>query len=250
VPNDHSKTTPSETATSGAVLAYINEQKLLTFQTPPNATSEQKALAADIMSLDHRAHEQLGPDTPDWKEVLGMLENAANYGLVYNEVPTGRLYYDRAEQAFFRHIEAKNRVKYLVGLMLGVAACTLLSGLLYLIAQHLAQPFITPKLLPLLCLFAGMGSLTSVLTRLNQLDLKFESSSQLIMVSGAARPVVAIFFALVVYLIIDLKLVDIKFGSPTDQNQNSIYFISSFLCGFSERFAQEILSKVVPGIGS
>jgi len=239
----------ADSGANGTFPAFINPDKYLTFALPSGATADQKALAAEIMALDHRAHEQLGPDTPEWKEVLGMLTNAANIGLMYGEVPQARLDYNQAEQAFFLHLQAKNRLKYLLGLMIGVVVCTLLSGLLYALARSLAQPFVTPKLLPLLCLFAGMGSLTSVLTRLDSIDLKFETTDLLIMISGGARPIVAIFFALVVYLILDLKLIDVKFGTPTDENRNSIYLISSFLCGFSERFAQDILSKVFPTIG-
>jgi hypothetical protein len=201
------------------------------------------------VGLDHRAHEQLGPGTPEWKEVMGVLVNAANVGILSGEVPEGRLLFQQAEQTFLRYFEAKNRIRYLLGVGLGIGICTLFSGLLYLVARSLAQPFIKPGLLPLICLFAGLGSLTSVLTRLDQIDLKFATSYELILVSGAARPVVAIFFALVVYLILDLRLVDIKFGSPTEQNQNSVFLISSFLCGFSERFAQDILSKIGGGTG-
>ncbi len=228
--------------------ACINRYDLLQFAPSPNASPEQKGLTADLVGLDHRAHEQLGPGTPEWKEVMGVLVNAANVGVVYNEVPQGRLLFQQAEQTFLRYFEARNRIRYLLGLALGVGICTLFSVLLYLMARSLAQPFIKPGLLPLLCLFAGLGSLTSVLTRLDQIDLKFSTSYQLILVSGAARPVVAIFLALVVYLILDLKLLDIKFGSPTEQNQNSLFLISSFLCGFSERFAQDILSKIDGGM--
>ena len=34
-------------------------------------------------------------------------------------------------------------------------------------------------------------------------------------------------------------MLDIKFGSPTANNQNSIYLVSLFLCGF-RKFAQSI----------
>ena len=225
----------------------INPDGFLTFFPPVNPTPEQQDLIARIASLDHRAHEQLGEGTPEWKEVLGMLGNAAYFSGV--SVGQARELYNKAEQSFMSYIQAKNRIKYLIGLMLGVVVCTLISGLLYLVARSLDQPFISPRLLPLLCLFAGLGTLTSVLTRLDEIYLKNETGTALIMIDGGARPVVAIFFALIVYLILDLKVLDIKFGSPTSDNQNSIYLISSFLCGFSERFAESILSKVVPVFG-
>lgn len=229
--------------------AFINQENFLQFAMPPNATDEQKALTADIVELDHRAHEQLGPGTPEWKEVMGVLVNAANVGVVYGEVPQGKLLYKRAEDAFYRYFEARNRIRYLLGLGIGVVICTLFAGCLYLIARSVSQPFIKAGLLPLLCLFAGMGSLASVLTRLDQIDLRFATSTPLILISGAARPVIAICLAMVVYLVLDLRILDIKFGSPNEQNQNSLYLVSSFLCGFSERFAQDILSKVAGSMG-
>jgi hypothetical protein len=225
----------------------INSAGFLSFFPPPNSTPEQQVLIADIVSLDHRAHEQLGAESPEWKEVLGMLSNAAYF--VGVSVGEARELYKRADQSFMSYVQAKNRIKYLIGLILGVVVTTLLTGLLYVVARSLDQPFIAPRLLPLLCLFAGLGTLTSVLTRLDEIYLKNEAGTALIMIDGGARPVVAIFFALVVYLILDLKVLDIKFGSPTGDNQNSIYLISSFLCGFSERFAESILSKVVPVLG-
>ena len=227
-------------------VACINAAKYLSFSPPSNVAPEYEGLAADIMALDHRAHNQLGPDTPEWTEVMGILTNAANF----LDRPSAALkFYERAQQTFLGYLEAKNRIKYLLGLMIGVVVCTLLCGLLYSIARSLDQPFITPILLPLLCLFAGIGTLTSVLTRLDEIYLTNMTSTPLIMIDGGARPVVAVFFALVVYLILDLKVLDIKFGSPTANNQNSIYLVSSFLCGFSERFAQSILSKVMPAFG-
>jgi hypothetical protein len=232
--------------------AFVNQDKYLTFGLPDPGliTNAQRDLAAQIQSLDHRAHEQLGPCTPEWTEVLGMLGNAANVGLVGNETGQAEKDYKMAETAFFGHIEARNRIRYLGGLMLGILACTVLAGGLYFTAKSLSQPFISPRLLPLLCLFAGMGSLASVLTRLDQINLKLETDPWLVVFSGGARPIVAILLSLVIYLILDLKLIDVRLGSPTDANRNSIYFVTSFLCGFSERFATDILTKVMPVFGA
>src|SRR5260370_25323499 len=106
---------PSDT--ENFTTACINQEKLLTYSPSYQPTAEQAALLANIMSLDHRAHEQLGQDTPEWREVLGMLYNAANLSV---EIDFWRQAYNKAEEAFFGHIEAKNRIKYLVGLILGV----------------------------------------------------------------------------------------------------------------------------------
>lgn len=224
----------------------LNVDKYLVWQN--GSGEDATTLDIDMMSLDHRAHERLGPDTTEWAEVLGLLYNAAAVNSLNGNVKEARMIYERAEQTYLTALEAKNRIQYLLGLMLGILACTFVAGFLFLIARCLAQPFVDPKLLPLLCLFAGIGSLTSVLTRLDQINLKFETSRELLMISGGARPIVAIFFALIVYLILELRVIDVKFGSPTASNANSIFLISAFLCGFSERFAQDILSKVAAGV--
>ena len=106
------------------------------------------------------------------------------------------------------------------------------------------EPYVAPRLLLLILLFAGLGSIASVLSRLSSIDLRQEPSYVMVMLSGATKPIVAIIFAIVVFLILDLKVLDIQFGSSTGPKSNGIYLVSSFLCGFSERFATDIISRV------
>jgi hypothetical protein len=98
--------------------------------------------------------------------------------------------------------------------------------------------------LVLIFVFAGLGSVASVLTRISSIDLREETSSFSVFVSGFSRPLIAMVLALVVYLILDAKLVDIRFGNPSEPKANAIYLLTSFLCGFSERFANDIISRV------
>jgi hypothetical protein len=75
---------------------------------------------------------------------MGVLVDAANMGVVYNEVAQGRLLFQQAEQTFLRYFEARNRIRYLLGVALGVGICTLFSGLLYLMARLLALSWSGP----------------------------------------------------------------------------------------------------------
>jgi hypothetical protein len=233
MPEDHSSLT-----------AWINENNFLSFHVPPEPSAEQQVLIADIVNLDHLAHDRLKPETPQWNEVLGILLNAAITGVTANDPAQGRLIYERAEEAFYHHIQTRNRVKYLLGMMIGVVVAGALGGTLSLLSRFLEESFITPELLVLLFVFAGMGSIASVLTRLSSIDLRKETSDRMVMVSGAARLVVAIFFAMVVYLILDLRIVEFQFGDPSGARRDELYLVASFLCGFSERFAQDIISRV------
>src|SRR5215469_15896823 len=154
----------------------LNVDKYLVWQN--GSGEDATTLDIDMMSLDHRAHERLGPDTTEWAEVLGLLYNAAAVNSLNGNVKEARMIYERAEQTYLTALEAKNRIQYLLGLMLGILACTFVAGFLFLIARCLAQPFVDPKLLPLLCLFAGIGSLTSVLTRLDQINFEIRDQSR------------------------------------------------------------------------
>jgi hypothetical protein len=224
--------------------AFVDpDQKLLTFAIPDGANSQQQKLAADIVVLDHRAHWRLRAGSPEWEEVIGLLANAANLGVISGQPTEARAIYQEALSAFEHHNQTKNRIRYLCGALIGVLAAALLATAFFAVSRFW-QPFISPQFLILIFLFAGIGSITSVLTRIGSIDLRKEISDSSVVISGAARPVVAIFLALLVYLILETKIVDIKFGNPSDGKVYSVYLISSFLCGFSERFASDIISRV------
>jgi hypothetical protein len=148
-------------------------------------------------------------------------------------------------RAYYHHNQTKNRIRYLAGAAAGIVLATLLGAGLFLVARSPSNAqFIDSRLLLLILMFAGMGSITSVLTRISSIDLSEETSDFSVFISGFARPVVAIFFAIVVYLILTSKIVDIKFGNPPGDQANGVYLVSSFLCGFSERFATDIIANL------
>jgi hypothetical protein len=214
------------------------------FSLPPKPTPSLLAVAADIVTLDHSSVRTLKPKTPEREEVKSLLRNAGQVAVQNNLESLARVLCHRAQIAYFHHLQAKNRLRYLLGVVIGVfAAGAFIIGLLLGVSSHL-EFFITRSLLIVLPLFAGMGSIASVLTRLSSIDLKQETNTFLIIVSGATRPVVAIFFAIVVYLILDLKIVDVQFGSSPAEKRNGLYLVISFLCGFSERFAEDIIARV------
>lgn len=224
-------------------FAHVDSKGVFILPIPPDAKQEEQAFAADITSLERRAHHALRWKSAEWEEVSGLLANAANAGLAYRDMSQGALIYAKADAAFRRHVESKNRFTYLMGALLGIAEAGALASTLY--RRHVLHPGLHPPGPSVADVpFAGIGSVTSILIRLNSIDLSKENSRPLITVSGASKPIVAVCFAIVVYLILDLKIVDIQFGAPTEANGNFVFLISSFPCGFSERFAQDILSRV------
>jgi hypothetical protein len=232
----------NESSSQEFEYAYINKEKFLTFASN-DATVEQQKLSADIVALDHKAHWRLRPETPEWKEVLGLLLNAANLGAIGNYPVEGRAIFEEAQKAYYHHNQTKNRIRYLLGTIIGVATAGILGSVVFILSSFL-EPFITPQSLILYFVFAGIGSITSVLTRISSIDLSEEVSNFSVILSGASRPIVAMFLALIVYLVLDMKIIDIKFGNPAESKINGIYLVSSFLCGFSERFAGDIIARV------
>ena len=215
------------------------EEDVLKFPAPTNASPDQEALIADIVALDHRSIFALKPKTWERKEVKRLLWNATN--TLSKQPHVSRLLYQKAEAEYYRHVRARNRSKYLLGMVIGVLVAGTFGTLIGTFGP--LEPYVSDQLLFLFLLFAGMGSIASVLTRLSSIDLDQDASNFLIIVSGATRPIVAIFFALVVYLILDLKILGIQFVTPSQPQKDGVYLISSFLCGFSERFAEDIISR-------
>ena len=223
---------------------YTHEQEgdIVKFYPPPNPTAEQDAFIADVVSLDHRSLHRFRPSSPERQEVKRLLWNAITAAFERGSSTQARLLYGKAEQAYYDHVQVRNRLRYLCGMGIGIAAATMLGGTL-LIAGPLSS-FLAPSLLLLILLFAGFGSVASVLSRLSTIDLRQEPSDRMILVSGATKPVVAVIFAIVIFLVFDLKVIDIRVGSTVAGGNNGLYLVTSFLCGFSERFATDLIARV------
>ena len=103
---------------------------------------------------------------------------------------------------------------------------------------------IEPNTLLIIILFASIGGLTSVITRISKIDLKEEISRIAVIVPGFSKPFVAAAFAIVVYFILQNKIVGITIGAEAGSGGYGIFAVTSFLCGFSERFAGDIISRV------
>jgi hypothetical protein len=158
-----------------------------------------------------------------------------------------QMLFHRAETAYVLYNQVRNRMVYLSGSIVGIGAALLLGLLILLTSLSTGVPsdlLIAPKLLIIIVLFSGIGSTTSVLTRLSTIDLREEISKFLVFISGFSKPFVATAFAVVVHLILKNKIVGITLGGGSDGENDGVYAVTSFLCGFSERFASDIISRV------
>ena len=103
-----------------------------------------------------------------------------------------------------------------------------------------------PQMIIGLFAFAGIGSTASVLTRLSTMDLGNETSKGMLLLSGASKPLIAIAFACIVYIIMKHQLVAISVGGSGKEAAEAAIWVAAFLCGFSERFASDIIAKFEP----
>jgi hypothetical protein len=241
----NTKTKAKQPPLHQSISGYSPEQEadVVAFYPPADPTPEDEALVVDVVALDHRSLRRLGVKSQERQEIKRLLWNAVNAAFNGGWTKEGRLLYEKAEQAYYDSIQIRNRLRYLSGMVIGTAFAGALGGVLAPLAPSL-EPYVPTKLLALLLVFAGLGSITSVLGRLSSLDLRQETSDLMLVISGATKPLVAIVLALVVFLILDLKIVEIHVGNSDGDKANGLYLISSFLCGFSERFASDIIARV------
>jgi hypothetical protein len=228
-------------------IAFLGAQGLLSFGLSPQSKEDKKALAFKIGRLDKRAHRELTFGSPEWEAVIQLLVNAISVGVLNDEVPEGEGLLAEAQKTFdfYRTLPVRNRLLYLGGVIAGIAAVTLLGywpG--YLLDSSLPGPGLVFG-----CLLAGIGSLASVLARLASIEeLRVEHSGIALLISGASRPLVAAIVAVGIGLTIGLGLVTINVGEKSSPEK--LFLLASFLCGFSERFGQEILEKAAAAIGT
>lgn len=223
--------------------ADVNAEGFLTFIPLDPPTPETAALVADIVDLDHRIHRRLGMGSSDWEEVMGILKNAANMTM-WDRLDEARQLYRRAEAVWRAHLEERNRLRYLTGVGIGIVPAGAVAFIAVIMLSQLSPHTASAHTLVLVCLFAVFGSATSVLTRLSSIPLAKETSNLTLLVSGAARPVVAELFALTVHLAIVANLVAIRVGPNTTGVSDSAAAAVAFAVGFSERLAKDIIVRI------
>jgi hypothetical protein len=164
----------------------------------------------------------------------------------------------QAEVIYYREAQTKNRLYYVSGLGIGVCAVVLVPPLLLWIVRGVAlwlsdNPILQSMVdaVPLgtiapLLFFAGLGASASVLSRLTALDLREETSKQMILITAAARPALSVIFASVIFLVLNYNLVNVGIGSGSEESATklALTWIAAFLCGYSERIASDILDRV------
>jgi hypothetical protein len=145
----------------------------------------------------------------------------------------------------------REQLAYLSGVALGVGLLALLQLGLHRSIDSL-NGVITEQFTLQMVVFAGMGTLASVLTRIGQFKIESYATRSLVVISGASRPLVAAFvaFATCAFLRSDLATVTVNGHDVSNVSSTTfIYLSAAFLCGFSERFGKHVLDRAASALG-
>lgn len=231
-------------------IPYLGDHGLLVIATD-GLDDRALDLARRIGLVDKRAHRQLGVGTAHWEDVIRLLVDAISIGLEGGKTDRGFELAREAEQLlrYYRVLPVRNRALYISGTMLGVGvAAGVGAGLGYLLeALGLGTTVLE---LVTMCLVAALGSIASVMIRLDKMHaLDEDQPSGFVLMSGATRPLVAALLSVAVFLVLDLGVVVIQLGKSTSADGHetpALRLVAAFLCGFSERFARDLLAAVTP----
>lgn len=128
---------------------------------------------------------------------------------------------------------------YLVGVLLATAAIAIMSGLI-VVASSLG---LDAGAAPGIILAGAAGALLSVLSRMSNggLILDHEAGIPMLRLLGAVRPVVGVTAGAALCVLAASGLLPLKV--PSNPGDQALFFVGiSFLAGFSERWAQDMLA--------
>ena len=221
---------------------------------PPTATREDKALVAEIRTIHRQAYTDLafigrcrwaGYNSVESK--LRIAGESLQAGL-HDEA---KRLVTSAQATYREQLGAQRKIWYLWGVLIGIALLGVLVVALNTASSTLGN-VISQKFALQLLIFAGMGTLASVLMRLGSFNIDTYATRVLVMISGISRPLVAVFVTFAMYTILKshLQTVTVNGNDLTNVDKSAyVYFTAAFLCGFSERFGKDLISRAGGAFG-
>jgi hypothetical protein len=147
----------------------------------------------------------------------------------------------RIEATFRNALITEARQNYLMGMLIGAIFLIILVAAIFA-----AFPGKGPTDLPIFGIVAagGVGAIVSVMSRLTSNKLRVDPSAGplLVRLAGGFRPVVGAIFGLAIFVFVQATVLPIKI-TVTGIQLNYFYLAIAFLAGFSERFAQDAITR-------
>ena len=146
---------------------------------------------------------------------------------------------DRAEAYYRQAANGQAQIVYFVG-MLSVALMVAISAGLFLTVEWTVGvgAFVA----------GSVGAVVSVVQRINAGDFKvhYDVGRPYAFVLGGLRPLIGGAFAVVIAFAFSSGILQLPITSASSQDQRLALLVVSFLAGFSERWAQDTLTSVLP----
>jgi hypothetical protein len=227
----------------------------LDFDLPDGADEKTQSVYASIRNVHRQAYVDLALlgrfRWNGYASVESKLTIAAT-ALQHGATAQAEALVEEARATYKEQLAAQRKVAYLVGVGVGIGVLALLQLALHRSTDALTG-VITEQFALQMVIFAGMGTLASVLTRIGQFKVETYATRSLVVISGASRPLVAAFVAFAAYAFLrsDLATVTVNGTNVSDvQNATYIYLSAAFLCGFSERFGRHVIDQASSAFGS
>lgn len=93
---------------------------------------------------------------------------------------------------------------------------------------------------------ALLGAMVSIMIRLRDLAEPKDFNPRMLLLSAYFKPFIGVIIAVFAYAALKSGIISSSFltSASTDQMQNGIYWVVSFICGFSERFAIGLVGDI------
>lgn len=106
-----------------------------------------------------------------------------------------------------------------------------------------------PRLLLLTALGGTVGSVASILVRIRDFEEARGASPASLVLFGLSKPLVGTCFALFALSVLKAQLLPLQLP-PEGPGESYFFLAMSFLCGFSERFAQDLVARLEDGLAA
>lgn len=134
-------------------------------------------------------------------------------------------------------------VRVMTGLLIVVTmAIPMLGATVFLLRAHFADlngPAVDLDDLLLFGIFGAAGSVVSIMVRIDEFN-RWPPDPSILFFTGLFKPIIGFWFAIFVLLVLNSGIVQISAG---EDRQIYFYLAISFIAGFSERFARDIVMQ-------
>jgi hypothetical protein len=151
-----------------------------------------------------------------------------------------------AHDYYLRAAERYAKFDYFRGMLIGILVCLVLIAVSATIWWQFGFDLDIGRAL-IGCLTAGgIGAVVSVMSRMTfgELSLDYEAGRRLLTMFGGFRPVIGMAFGAAMLVLYESGILSIgPIGDQTKTKQLFFFTLISFLAGFSERWAQDMLGR-------